>query len=305
MHNLNWDDLRILLAVADTGSQSSAANQLGINQTTISRRLRQLEKEYGKSLLQRQRHGYGFTAEADLLIDQARKMEQHVLDITRAQVNSQRSEPEGEVTVSSTDMVLKYMIAPVLSEFRQRYPKIKLVLLSNDKVVSLSHMEADIALRYVRSEQQDIAQRKLITFQYCYFASPEYLQKNPVDESQTLTGHQLLKFEHEAYHYNAQQLRDLDNNEVVLSSNHGSLLIDACRQGLGVLSFRQQFGQQIPGLEMIMLPPHRDVSIWIASHKDNRHLPAIRAVIDFITEASERCINGEFSVANKRQDINE
>jgi len=293
-HNLSWDDLRILLAVADTGSQSAAASRLNVNQTTISRRLRQLEQAYGKPILQRQRYGYSFTSEASVLIEQARKMEQHVLELARAQVNSQRSEPEGQVIISSTDMVLKYMIAPMLTEFQLRYPKIQLVLLTDDKLVSLSHMEADIALRYVSSEQQGIAQRRLLTFQYRYFASPAYLKRFPVDEQQSLSGHRLLKFEHKAYRYNTQQLQDFDNNQIVMRSNHADMLIDACCQGLGVLSLQQQFGQLIPDLQMIRLPPHREVSLWIASHKDNRHLPAIRTVLDFITEASERWLNGEF-----------
>ncbi len=294
MHNLNWDDLRILLAVSDTGSQSAAASQLHINQTTISRRLRQLEQGYGRPLLQRQRQGYCFTDEALVLIEQARKMEQHVLEIARAQANQQRTEPQGQVIVSSTDMVLKYMLSPMMAEFQRRYPKIELVLLTNDKLVSLAHMEADIALRYISSEQQDIAQKKLLTFQYYYYASEAYLQRFPVDESQSLTGHRLLKFEHKAYRYNPQQLIDIDNNQVVLRSNHADFLIDACLQGLGVLSLQQQFGQRIPGLKMIQLPHHREVSLWIASHKDNRHLPAIRAVLDFISEGSERWLKGEF-----------
>ncbi|MDE1464145.1 LysR family transcriptional regulator [Spartinivicinus poritis] len=288
MHNLNWDDLRLLLAVADTGSQSAAASRLDINQTTISRRLRQLEHQYGKPLLQRQRYGYNFTEEAELLIEQARKMEEHVLEITRAQVNRQRIEPAGKVVVSSTEMVLRYMIVPMLAEFRQRYPCIELVLLADDRVVSLSHMEADIALRYVNSEQQDLVQRRLHTFQYRYFASLDYLQQNPVDETQQLRGHQLLKFEHKAYRYSAQQKHDLANNEVVLRSNHIDVLIDACCNGLGILSIQEKFGMQIPGLQMIMLPPHREASLWIVSHKDNCHLPAIRAVIDFIVEISEQ-----------------
>lgn len=296
MHNINWDDLRILLMVADTGSQSAAAERSGVNQTTISRRLRQLEKDYGQPLLHRQKKGYDFTCEARLLIEQARKMESHMLEIARARANDQRSELEGQVVVSSTDMVLRYMIAPLLSEFRQRHPGIELVLLSNDEVVSLSHMEADIALRYVRSEQQDIVQRKLITFQYRYFASPEYLDKYPVDESQPLQGHQMLKFDHRKYRYNPQQLEDFSNNHIVLRSNHVDTLIDACKQGLGVMSIQQQYGVQIPGIRMLSIPPHREVSVWVASHKDNSHLPAIRAVKAFIVEAGERCGRGEFAV---------
>ncbi|MBB1487742.1 LysR family transcriptional regulator [Oceanospirillum sediminis] len=303
MHNMNWDDLRILLAVSNTGSQSAAADHLGINQTTISRRLRQLEQNYGQPLLQRQRKGYVFTDEANLLIEQARKMEAHMLEIARAQANDRRSELKGQVVVSSTDMVLRYMIAPVLSEFRQRYPGIELVLLSNDEVVSLSHMEADIALRYIRSEQLDIVQRKLITFQYSYFASPDYLDKYPVDESVPLQGHRILKFEHIKYRYNSQQLQDFDNNEIIMRSNHADLLIDACRQGLGIISLQQQYGMQISGLRMLNIPPHRNVSVWIASHKDNRRLPAIHAVKEFIIEASERCARGEFAVEDKQRDL--
>ena len=303
MHNINWDDLRILLAVSDTGSQSAAADHLEINQTTISRRLRQLEQNYGQPLLQRQRKGYVFTDEANLLIEQARKMEAHMLEIARAQANDRRSELKGQVVVSSTDMVLRYMIAPVLSEFRQRYPGIELVLLSNDEVVSLSHMEADIALRYIRSEQLDIVQRKLITFKYSYFASPAYLAKYPVDDSIPLQGHKILKFAHKKYQYNPQQLKDFANNEIVLTSNHVDMLIDACCQGLGVMTLQQQYGVQIPGIRMLKFPPHREVSVWIASHKDNSRLPAIHAVKEFIIEASERCARGEFAVEGKQRDL--
>lgn len=291
MHNLNWDDLRILLTVADTGSQSAAATRLAINQTTISRRLRQLEQQYGKPLLHRQRYGYSFTHEAELLIEQARKMEYHALEIARAQANSQRHELSGKVIVSSTEMVLRYMIAPKLIEFRQCFPHIELELLADDRIVSLSHMEADIALRYVNSKQQDLVQRRLLTFKYRYFASSSYLQQYPVNEQQQLNGHQLLKFEHKTYLYTPQQQRDLKNNKVVLRSNHIDLLIDACCNGLGILSIQEIFGRQMPDLQMIMLPPHREATLWIASHKDNRHLPAIRAVIDFIVKISQQAID--------------
>lgn len=287
MHNLNWDDLRILLAVADTGSQSAAASRLEINQTTISRRLRQLEQDYGKPLLLRQRYGYGFTDEADLLIAQARKMEHHALEIARAQVNADRKELLGKVVVSSTDMVLRYLIAPTLKTFRQKYPQLELVLLSEERVVSLSHMDADIALRYGSSEQVDLVQRRLLTFKYRYFASDDYLKQNPVNVQQSLSGQKLLKFEHKSYRYTSQQLQDLDNNEVVLRSNHIDMLIDACLGGLGLLSLQEQFGEQISGLQKVMLSPHRESSLWIVSHKDNRHIPAIAAVADFIIEHSE------------------
>ncbi len=287
MHNLDWDDLRILLAVADTGSQSAAASRLEINQTTISRRLRQLEQDYGKPLLLRQRYGYGFTDEADLLIAQARKMEHHALEIARAQVNADRKELLGKVVVSSTDMVLRYLIAPTLKTFRQRYPQLELVLLSEERVVSLSHMDADIALRYGSSEQVDLVQRRLLTFKYRYFASDDYLKQNPVNVQQSLSGQKLLKFEHKSYLYTSQQLQDLDNNEVVLRSNHIDMLINACLGGLGLLSLQEQFGEQISGLQKVMLSPHRESSLWIVSHKDNRHIPAIAAVADFIIEHSE------------------
>jgi len=293
MHKLNWDDLRFLLAVADTGSQSAAATKLGINQTTISRRLRQLEQQYGAPLLQRQRFGYSFTAEAELLIRQARKMEQHALEISRHQAQSQHSEVSGEVNISATDMILRYLLSPMLAEFAERYPQIMLNLNTNDKLVSLSHMEADIALRYVRSEQQDLAQQRLVTFDYHYFASPAYLAAHPV-EGKALIGHKLLKFEHPRYHYNPQQLADLANNQIVMRCNHSDTLIDACKSGLGVLSLQQQIGQRIQGLQQIQIAPHRDVTLWMACHKDNRHLPAIRAVLDFIAEGTERWLKGGF-----------
>ena len=287
MHDMNWDDLRILLAVADTGSQSAAASQLGVNQTTISRRLRQLEEDYGVPLLERQRTGYTFTPEAQLLIDQARKIEQHVLDIARKRANRSRDTLQGRVVIHSTDMVLRYLIAPMLERFYQKYPAIDLVLLTGDDLISLSHMEADIAIRYVRSEQLDIVQKRLFTFQYHYFASPDYLERHPVDLSEPLKGHQLLKFEHPAYRPSPEQLRHFEDNMIVLRSNYIEFMIDACRRGHGLMSLQRQFGIRIEGLQEVGLPAHREVPLWLACHRDNRKLPAIRAVLDFISEFTE------------------
>lgn len=287
MHDINWDDLRIMLAVADTGSQAAAATQLGVNQTTISRRLRQLETDYGLALLARQRSGYTFTPEAQLLIDQARRMEQHVLDIARNRANRNRNSLQGRVVIHSTDMVLRYLLSPMLTAFYQRYPGIELVLLTGDDLISLSHMEADIAIRYVRSEQQDIVQKRLFTFQYHYFASPAYLEQHPLDPTQVLTGHKLLKFEHPAYRTSPDQLRHFEDNAVVLRSNYIEFMIDACRRGHGLMSLQRQFGDRIEGLVDVGLPPHREVPLWIACHRDNRKLPVIRAVLDFISEATE------------------
>ena len=291
MHNMNWDDLRILLAVADTGSQSAAALKLGVNQTTISRRLRQLEEDSAIPLLERQRTGYRFTEDAQLLVDQARKIEQHVLDIARKQANRSRDTLQGRVVIHSTDMVLRYLIAPMLERFYQQYPGIDLVLLTGDDLISLSHMEADIAIRYVRSEQLDIVQKRLFTFQYHYFASPDYLERHPVDPSVPLTGHQLLKFEHPVYRTSPEQLRHFEDNEIVLRSNYTEFIIDACRRGHGLMSLQRQFGVHIEGLQEVGLPAHREVPLWLACHRDNRKLPAIRAVLDFIGEYTQDWLN--------------
>ena len=147
---MNWDDLKVLLALSREGSTRKAASTMGVSNTTVMRRLESLEDQIGGKLFDRTPDGYTPTALADQLLPTAKIVEQTLGEAER-QVSGKDSELSGRVKLSLPAVPVTH-ISESVAEFAQKYPRIELDISVSDEQVDLARREAD---RAVRGRPQD------------------------------------------------------------------------------------------------------------------------------------------------------
>jgi DNA-binding transcriptional LysR family regulator len=285
---IDWDDLRFFLAVHRTGSLAGAASQLGLNPTTVGRRLTGLEERARTKLFDRTPDGFVVTAAGRDIVARAERMEAEAFGAER-DIEGADQRAEGVVRLTATEMLVTRFIAPHLPRLAARHPAITLDLWCTNQVVSLARREADIALRLARPREPDVVSRQLAAIELALYASPGYLAAHGAPEApeDSLAGHAVIGFA------SAPPFR-LENAwfdpraggaNVVLRSDSVSSIYAATVSGLGIALLPRAVADHDPGL--VRLPtatsPEPRV-VWQTVHRDLRASARIRAVTDFLGE---------------------
>ena len=174
----DWDSLRYFLAVAEQGSLSGAAGQLGVNHSTVFRRINQLEESMGVRLFERLADGYQLTQAGEMTrIRVARARDQ--FDQVSLEVSGQDLAPAGTVRVSAPDSLAYYFVNRYLASFLDQYPGIAIELDVNNSQLNLTRRETDIAVRATPKPPEHLVGRKAVSVPWAFFASSEYLTSHP------------------------------------------------------------------------------------------------------------------------------
>ena len=176
--NIPWDDVQLFLAVAETGSLSSAAKRLQVGQPTVSRRLAQLEYLLGYTLFRREAGGVALTSAGARLVEPAKKMADWAGEITRVASSSDRS-PAGVVRVTAAPGVAFDVLAPFAAVVKAKHPKLQLEVLSAVNQLDLARGEADLALRIRAPTSGDLTVVATLKHRVAAFASKEYAARLP------------------------------------------------------------------------------------------------------------------------------
>jgi DNA-binding transcriptional LysR family regulator len=192
--DFDWNDLRSFLAVARTGRLTVAALQLGIDHSTLSRRITALEKALATRLFDRQPTGYGLTRSGEQLMVEAEAIESLTLRIT-ATVAEANAGVTGPVRIATPEGLGTYFLAGHLKHLAARYPGLRIELLANPAMVSLTKREADIAVTMSRPQQGRLRARRLLEYELGLYGSAAYLAD--LGEPATLdavAGHRLIGY---------------------------------------------------------------------------------------------------------------
>lgn len=160
-NNLSWDDLRVVGALSDGGLPSEAAARLGINITTVMRRLARLEEAFATSLFDRRRSGYVPTEAGERLIDLARRIEADILQVAR-QVSSETETISGVIRLATSDSLLEAFF-PIIRDFQDLYPGVRVEARVANGPVNLARGECDVAIRATNAPAENLYGRKLAT----------------------------------------------------------------------------------------------------------------------------------------------
>jgi len=191
---MNWDDIKVFLAVSRRRKLSSAAADLRLDETTVSRRLKRLEEDLGHTLFERVRSGHELTVHGNRLLAHAEQIESETEAISPAKRKS-RNEPTGTLRISVAEGFGAQVLAPVLGQFTTLYPEIDIELVSGSGFLSLSKREADVAIGLTRSKSKRIISQSLTTYGLHLYGSREYLASNtPIISIDDLADHTLVDY---------------------------------------------------------------------------------------------------------------
>ncbi|AKU92479.1 LysR family transcriptional regulator [Vulgatibacter incomptus] len=173
--DIPWDDVQLFLAIAETHSISSAAKRLRLGQPTVSRRLAQLEYALGYALFRRDVTGTSLTTEGERLLLPAQRMAEWAGEIARAASSTERT-PSGKVRIAAAPGVGVDFLAPFAAWVRDRYPKLRIEVLTSYHYLDLARGEADLALRMRPSASDDLTTVTSFEHANAAFATPGYIK---------------------------------------------------------------------------------------------------------------------------------
>jgi len=195
---LDWDKLRVFHAVAEAGSFTHAGEELNLSQSAVSRQVSALEEELQVPLFHRHARGLALTEQGQLLYRTAHDVFAK-LALTQAMLQDSKSKPSGELRVTTTVAFGSTWLAPRMREFLDLYPDIQLSLICDDREVSLSIGEADVAIRMTPPHQSDLVQRRLFTVHIHVYASPDYVERRGAPTSlEDVNNHSMVVYGDEA-----------------------------------------------------------------------------------------------------------
>lgn len=175
-HRIDWEDLRFVLAVAEANSLAAAARALGVNHTTVLRRVGSFEQKLGVRLFDRLPSGYTLTAGGEELLAVARQMAETVTELER-RLTGQDLRLEGSLRITTTDTLMASILPSILAAFRQRHPGVLLEVSTSNALANLSHRDADVAIRPAVDSPDALVGRRIASVAFAIYAAPSYLQE--------------------------------------------------------------------------------------------------------------------------------
>jgi DNA-binding transcriptional LysR family regulator len=282
---LSWDDFRYVKAIADTRSLAGAAEQLGVNHSTVFRRLGQIEQQLGSRLFERGRTGYAPTACGEQMIELAERMGEEVLAFER-KATGQDLRPSGELRVTTSDVVLLHLISDVLIGFRRAYPEIVLDIVVSNQRLNLSKRDADVAVRATYHNPDPLAGTKVARLAWAVFG-PAALAGQPFDPATDARRHDWVAFTDPISIARAGKwLKEhVDEKRVVYRVNSMIGLAEAAAGGVGLVLLPCYVGAAVAGLAKLSPPlPELAGELWLLTHPDLRNTARVRAFLDYCAD---------------------
>ena len=278
---MNWDDLKYLLALSRGGTLTAAAESLGVNQTTVSRRLERLESALGVALYERVDQHFLLTPEGEGALKWASQMEQSALTLTQQLMNETQA-PEGTVRVTSVPLFIANVIAPHLQQFHQRYPKIRVELVGADSDLNLSRREADLAIRFARPTKGQMVIKKLGELGFA-----AYVSTAKQSDELALNDYSWVGYDEKLQHFpEAQWLANLVPPEQWgATATDVASLIELVQSGLAAAVLPCISGDA--SKDLIRLTGENPVSfreIWLLSHPESRKARRIQLFSEWLQD---------------------
>ena len=286
---MNWDDVRIFLAVARNGQILGAARALNLNHATVARRLTALEATIGSTLFNRRTNGTELSPNGERFLVHAERMESAMLAASESA--GADSLIDGIVRVGAPDGFGVAFLAPRLGELTERHKGLRIELVPVPRAFSLSRREADIAVTLERPREGRLVARKLTDYRLGLYASQPYLDSHGTPASLAdLAGHSLVGYVEDLLYtpsldYTAEFLKDW-HSSLAVSSAMGQT--EAVRAGAGIGILHAFMAGRDTGLVPVLAANTLIRSYWTVVHEDLRTIRRVALVADFLAEIVNR-----------------
>ncbi len=282
-HRIGWDDLRFVLAVAEKGSVAAAARELGVNHTTVLRRVHAFEQAHQLRLFDRLPTGYALTTEGEQLVVAARSIDDTVVALER-RIAGQDLKLEGTIRVTTTDSLMATVVPPHLASFRAQHPRISIELAMTNARLNLTKRDADVAIRPARKQPEGLVGFRVADFGFAVYGAASFLDACAIDDLQDhtwLAGDELLA-NSPATQWMQKHVPDV---RIALRADSYVALCHAASVGLGLAALPCCLGDNSPLLRRVHGPvPELMTGLWLLTHQDLRNAARIRAFVDHCAE---------------------
>lgn len=275
MHSrIDWNDLRYVLAVADHGGLAAAARVLGVNHTTVLRRVNAFEAEQGLRLFERLPSGYALTVGGEEMLAAARQMSGVVADLER-RLAGQDLRLEGTVRVATTDTLAASLLPRHLASFRTLHPGVVVELAVGNTVANLSRRDADAAIRPMASPPETLVGRRICPVGFAPFAAPGMSAGPWLAPDESLSGSVAGRW----------MRANVPNADVAARADSLLALRDLAAVGLGRAVLPCYLGDRDPRLVRAgPLLPDVASELWVLTHEDLRRTARVRVLLEFVGE---------------------
>ena len=284
---VSWDHYRAFLAVAQTGSLSAAARQIGQTQPTLGRQIDALERALGLSLFVRSPAGLTLTEAGQDLVPDAQGMASAAEALLRS-ASAGRDETAGVVRITASEIIGGVVLPPVVAALQAAHPALVVELALTNRSEDLLRRDADIAVRMVRPEQNAVIARQIGRVALGLHAHTAYLARRGTPQSlEELSAHTLIGFDR-----NAAAARALDVDPAwdrsLFRFRSDSVLaqLAVLRAGGGIGVCQAPLARQWPELQPVLEETVRfHLDVWLAMHEDQRRNRRVRVTFDHLAAA--------------------
>ena len=279
---MNWDDVKIFLAIARTGTLTIAAEKLDLGIATVSRRLERLEKDMEMNLFTRHQTGYQLTLEGEALLNDAEALENAALSLT--EIGQNHVKAEGLVRLAVSENFANGLVIPSLQSLLSDHPDLRIEINSGVQLTNLHRRDADLAIRTIKPDVGNLTIKRLGTLRFGLYAAStyiDYINKNHLNPHQYryvgwADTHQHLSL--------ANWMKDyIKNQNFIIETNSLSTQIDAVKSGLGIGLLPDFIANQ---LELVLMNNTTQVEqpIWLVVHSNLVTAKRIRTLMDHIIQ---------------------
>ncbi len=276
---LSWDEFRLVKAIADARSLSGAAKRLGLNHSTIFRRLSALEKLVGVRLFERSRDGYETTAAGREMAALAAAMSDSIVDFER-RVAGRDPKPSGLLRVTAGEMIGQRLLPGIMTHYHSKYPSVTLELVLTNQLVNLARREADVALRLTNDPVETLVGRRICSVRWAPYCRRDLI------EADGFRGVETLPFVGFGEAFGASVTRrwiETRMGPLRIAARVSSVesMLALAVQGFGAALLPCFLGGAEPSLVRLTEPaPALEVGLWILTHADLRRSARVRSFMD-------------------------
>ncbi len=284
---LDWSLVQSFLAVAETGTLSAAARQLGASQPTLGRQIKAIERQLGEELFVRQARGLTLTEAGQSLLPAAREVRDAINRIALTAAGQQQS-LSGTVRIAASELVSHTHLPAILADIRIAEPQIQLELAPSDSSENLLFREADIAIRMYQPQQLDLIARKLGYLEIGAFAATCYLEQFGRPKTfEAFAGHQFVGYDRNEQIIAGMRSAGLNIDRHFFHTRCDNQIVywELVRHGCGIGFSQKTIADNDPLVEQIPIDfPIEPLPVWLTAHKVMQSTPRIKRVWDLLHE---------------------
>ena len=284
---MDWDYLRYIRALAIGGTLAKAGELLGVHQTTVLRRLDQMEESMGVQFFERSRDGLQLTPVGETAFREADRLAIEMENLERKLVG-QDSAPVGKVRLAAEDAMMSALLSPILAELVREFPDIELETLTDNDVANLSHREADLTLRPENKPQATLEGERIASIESAVYGSARYCRRHRDMDVENRPEGCLWIIPDETFSHLATgrwYRKQLKNVTSFIRCNSLQSMHALAKAGAGLAVLPCYLGESTRELRRLSDPLEGEsVDLWLHVNHDTQQMARVRIVMEYLVE---------------------